>query len=189
MRAHPSFKARLSTLSDRGDIERVRFHIAVAYGRPPDTGNHVEPLLIECLRPLCKPELAVSAGLRTPRDLAGVTLIHSSNALTWADYLRRVGQSELRPANELWLDRSTMAIDAAVNGLGVVLESEILAAEELRDGRLVAPFGPDAFAVEVTSYYLVRSKTYRLRTEVAAFEDWLRAAVANGSAQQPAIPN
>ncbi len=44
-----------------------------------------------------------------------------------------------------------MAIEAAVSGLGVVLESELLAAQELSDGRPVAPFGDQASAVARTS--------------------------------------
>ena len=70
-----------------------------------------------------------------------------------------------------------MAIEAAVNGLGVVLESEILAADELRDGRLVAPFANPEFSVEVTSYFLVRSGGSRNSTEMVAFEKWLRTAI------------
>ena len=138
--AHPEVGIRLSTLSGCDEIETGRFDIAISYGRPPDTSKRVAPLLVERLRPLCSPALAAAAELRVPRDLANATLIHSVNALTWTAYLRIVGEDGLRAANELWLDRSTMAIEAAVGGLGVVLESEILAADELRDGRLIAPF-------------------------------------------------
>lgn len=175
LRAHPGARIRLSTLSGRAELESARFDIAIAYGRPPDTVEHVEPLLVERLRPLCSPAFAASANLRHPVDLRRATLIHSVNALTWTEYLRGFGQADLQPANELWLDRSTMAIEAAVSGLGVVLESEILAAEELRDGRLVAPFGTE-FQVETTSYYLVRSGSYRSGPYGRLFESWLREA-------------
>ncbi len=74
-----------------------------------------------------------------------------------------------------------MVIDAAVDGLGVVLESEILAEEEMRDGRLVAPFGKDAHTVETTSYFLVRAPGSRSGTRIAAFEKWLRAAIATAN--------
>src|SRR5471030_3281522 len=138
LRANPDVRVRLSTMSTHNEFESSRFDIAITYGAPPASQRHVEPLLVERLRPLCSPALASALDLRTPKDLARATLIHSVNALTWGDYLRRVGAEELRPSHELWLDRSTMAIDAAVDGLGVILESEILAEEEMRDGRLVA---------------------------------------------------
>ena len=177
VRNHPNVKIRLSTLSSFEELETARFDIAIAYGRPPAPQREVEPFLRERLRPLCSPALAGALGLRTPADLAKATLIHSANALTWVDYFRQVGAGAVEPANELWLDRSTMAIEAAANGLGVVLESEILATEELRDGRLMAPFG-DAYTVEVTSYFLVKSTSFRSDTQVSVFEKWLREAIA-----------
>ena len=124
--------------TSHNEFQNSSFDIAITYGAPPASPGasrrHVEPLLVERLRPLCSPGLAAALDLKTPNDLARATLIHSVNALTWVDYFRRVGAGDLRPSHELWLDRSTMAIDAAVDGLGVVLESEILAAGELRDG-------------------------------------------------------
>ena len=72
-----------------------------------------------------------------------------------------------------------MAIEAAVSGLGVVLESQILTEQEMRDGRLVAPFADPA--IETTSYYLVRPKGYRSGTKSAAFETWLRAALGKAN--------
>lgn len=181
LRANPEIRVRFSTISTADDLENSRFDIAIAYGSPTATGRHVEPLLVERLRPLCAPALASAIGLRTPQDLARATLIHSANALSWNEYFRRVGAGDVRPVNALWLDRSTMAIDAAVGGLGVVLESEILAADELRDGRLVAPFGENAHTVETTSYFLVRSPSSRGSPQIAAFEKWLRAAIATAN--------
>jgi LysR family transcriptional regulator, glycine cleavage system transcriptional activator len=175
---NPDMRVRLSTLSTHEDLGTSRFDIAIAYGLPPSNQSHVEPLLVERLRPMCSPALASSFALRAPKDLERVTLIHSVNALTWVEYLRRVGVGGLRPHNELWLDRSTMAIEAAVSGLGVVLESEILAGDELRDGRLIAPFAHPKFSVEATSYFLVRSGSSRNSAETVAFEQWLRTAIA-----------
>jgi LysR family transcriptional regulator, glycine cleavage system transcriptional activator len=177
LRANPKVRIRLSTLSDHDDLETTRFDIAIAYGHPNTSKLDVEPLLLERLRPLCSPALAATLALHTPQDLLRATLIHSSNGLTWSEYFRRVCGEEVRPDNELWLDRSVMAIEAAVDGLGVVLESELLAAEELNDGRLIAPFNDAQFSIEVTSYYLVRSRGYKTSSQAAAtFETWLRSA-------------
>jgi LysR family glycine cleavage system transcriptional activator len=120
-----------------------------------------------------------------PADLARATLIHSVNALTWSDYLRRIGRSDVRPSNELWLDRSTIAIDAAVAGLGlgVVLESALLAEQELRDCRLVQPFDDQAFGVDAESYFLVRPPGFRNGTQVGKFETWLRLSIKLGADQ------
>jgi LysR family glycine cleavage system transcriptional activator len=179
--ANPAVKIRLSTLTDHDDLDTTRFDIAIAYGAPSATRRHVEPLLTERIRPLCSPGLASAVGLRSPKDLARATLIHSANALTWVEYLRRVGSEGVRPHHELWFDRSTMAIDAAVSGLGVILESEILANRELGDGKLIAPFADPRFEVQTTSYFLVKAAGSKNRTEIAAFERWLRAAIATAN--------
>lgn len=177
LKAYPDTRIRLSTLSERDDLETTQFDVAIVYGVRPDTKKHVEPLLTERLRPLCSPALVSAARLRVPADLTRVTLIHSANALTWTDYLRQVGQGGLRPDKEIWLDRSAMALDAAVGGLGVVLESDLLASEELRAGTLVAPFGDTEFWVETTTYYLVRSKSRRNSTQITVFESWLHSKI------------
>jgi LysR family glycine cleavage system transcriptional activator len=75
-----------------------------------------------------------------------------------------------------------MAIDAAVEGLGVVLESELLAADELKKGTLVAPFDP-RFEVETVSYYLVRSAEAKNRFHVGSFESWLRMKITAANLQ------
>jgi LysR family transcriptional regulator, glycine cleavage system transcriptional activator len=80
-----------------------------------------------------------------------------------------------------------MAIDAAVEGLGVVLESEILAADELEKGTLVAPFHAPEFEVETISYYLVRSVEAKGRGHVAAFEAWLRMKIAAANLQMTTL--
>jgi LysR family glycine cleavage system transcriptional activator len=172
---HPGIGIRLSTIADLRDLETLRFDLAIAYGRPPvANGRQAEPLLAERLRPLCSPRLIEQVKLQDLSDLSQATLIHSSNALTWTEYLRKVGGANIKAHHELWFDRSTMAIDAAVEGLGVVLESELLAADELKKGTLVAPFDHSRFEVEAVSYYLVRSAEAKSRTHVNAFESWLR---------------
>ncbi|WNJ89834.1 LysR substrate-binding domain-containing protein [Bosea sp. 685] len=179
LNAHPDVRIRLSTLCYRDDIEADSFDIAVAYGRPAVSHKLIEPLLMERLRPLCSPAHAATARLRTPKDLERATLIHSVNALTWPAYMRKIGAGSVRCANEVWLDQSDMAIEAAVRGVGVILESEVLAGDELNKGELVSLFGDKQFSVDLTTYYIVKSRRQRRGNHVDAFEKWLRAAVAS----------
>ena len=179
--AYPDVKVRLTTLSGSEDLEAGGYDVAIAYGRPTGSHREVTPLLVERLRPLCSSALAAALRLRAPRDLCRATLIHSKNALTWADYFRRLNHPHLQPANELWLDRSSMAIEAAVSGLGVVLESELLTERELADGRLVAPFDDPTCSIETASYFLVKSRKSRPSSQSAAFERWIRAALTEAT--------
>jgi LysR family glycine cleavage system transcriptional activator len=176
LKANPHFQVRLVTLHTH-ELDANRYDIAIAHGPQPPGLKFVEPLLIERLRPLCSPQLVEQLGLRSPQDLVKTTLIHSNNPLNWVDYFRRIGNLVIKPAHDLWLDRSAMAIEAAVNGLGVVLESDILAENELRDGRLVAPFCDHDFTVENVSYYLIRSSSMRNALEAEEFRKWLHEEI------------
>jgi LysR family transcriptional regulator, glycine cleavage system transcriptional activator len=171
-------RVRVSTLDDPASVQNTRFDIALCYGAPAAPEMTVVPLIVERVRPLCSPALALALGLRSPSDLSRATLIHSANAVTWSAYFQHLGIGVAQGHSELWLDRSTMAIEAAVHGLGVVLESDILTEDEFRDGRLVAPFDAQNPGLPATSsYFLVTPRGYRSRRPCAAFTDWLQSAV------------
>jgi len=78
-----------------------------------------------------------------------------------------------------------MAIDAACRRSRVVLESELLAADELKKGTLVAPFDP-RFEVETVSYILCGPPTQKSRFYVGAFESWLRMKITAANLQTTA---
>jgi LysR family glycine cleavage system transcriptional activator len=108
--------------------------------------------------------------------------------VTWTDYLRQLGLANLRPASEFWLDRSSMAIEAAVSGQGIVLEGEILVEQELRDGTLIAPFDDKTCSIVATSYYLVRPKGFRSGSQTTAFEKWLQSALDDANLTKQRSP-
>jgi LysR family transcriptional regulator, glycine cleavage system transcriptional activator len=72
------------------------------------------------------------------------------------------------------LDRSHMAIDAAVNGIGIALESDLMMWRELRDGALVCPIPDPPPASRVTQWLVCPHDRLRQR-RVRAFLDWVQA--------------
>lgn len=126
--------------------------------------------------PMCSPALARRLKLRTPGDLARATLIHSANLTTWADWLEAAGVDPPKANAPLWFDRSTLAIEAAIEGSGVILESDLLTAAERKARTLVAPFraGP---RIRTVSYYLVHRADGPLKPACRVFIDWLCAAL------------
>ena len=174
---HPSIRVRLDTSTEPPDFTARNFELAICYGRPaPSTGITVIPLVSEQVMPLCSPALVRRLRLRNPADLSRATLIHSSNRTNWSDWLAeaRVGPPDANTA--LWFDRSSLAIEAAVDGGGVILESDFLTAVEREAGTLVAPFlkGPH---LRTLSYYLVYRTGRTLKPACHVFIDWLRDAV------------
>jgi LysR family glycine cleavage system transcriptional activator len=64
-----------------------------------------------------------------------------------------------------------MSVNAAVDGLGVCLESLILVERELQTGRLVAPFGYEGLAVNGYTLLVLRSRAEL--PKIRWFTDWL----------------
>lgn len=185
MAEHPDIRLRVATIANSASIATIRFDVAICYEVPVIADMNVTPFTSERIRPLCSPGLASALSLRTLSDLRRATLIHSANSVTWDAFFRQLGASSIRPYNEMWLDRSTMAIEAAVAGLGVALESDILTQNECAEGQLVAPFDDEQASITANAYHLVTPRGYRSRHYCAAFVDWLRASISPGN-QPPA---
>lgn len=179
LRRRPDLRVRVEAAADRqrlGDAD-----VGIFYGAPAEPGLSVRPLIREQVAALCSPRLlAEGPSLMVPDELAAHVLIHARNRLRWRDWLRDVGAGDLVVRQELSVERSTMAIDAAVRGVGVILESVFLAADEIRSGLLVEPFGIDMRSAPEDAYFLATRADATVREPVAAFLDWL-AQEAGGS--------
>lgn len=117
------------------------------------------------------------------RQLAGARLIHSVKArYQWDLWLAVHGVDMPVQQAPLRFDRSSMAIQLARDGAGVVLDSVTLAFEEMQRGTLV-PLSPAFDAVEFPAYWVVCPARHMNRRIVRLFIDWLRA---NGARFQAA---
>lgn len=168
---HPRIELRLACGTDYARFEADEFDIDIVYGRPKSTGVVVIPLGEELLTPLCSPEIAKQ--IRLPDDLLKFQLLQSERKqIRWPTWLE---------ANELLFDtqqgarfdRSFLTIAAAVDGLGVALESSRLAERELRVGRLVRPLAGVEKEIRNTEHYLVFSDATHCRHTIEAFLKWL----------------
>ena len=138
--------------------------------------------IAERLTPVCAPSLrARLPAAPSPADLLSLPLIDARNTIGWAEWLARFN-GEVPTARIIHgprLDRSQLAIEAALDGLGVVLESDLLIESELRDGRLVALFSQDdGLRIEGAGYCVVAGQGRRQPRRVACFTDWLRSQLS-----------
>src|SRR5918997_1666054 len=137
LRDHPEIEVRLAAGTDYTRFLNDEFDADIVYGPPRQEGLVVMPLGEETVTPLCAPELA--RAIQAPIDLFHHVLIESeTKQVRWSDWFARNGLPAPRPQG-VRLDRSFLAIAAAVDGLGVTLESTRLAEGELAGGRLVRP--------------------------------------------------
>jgi LysR family glycine cleavage system transcriptional activator len=172
---HPDIRVRLNATEQKVNFHRRPVDVAICHVTPEDPDLHVEVLLSEQFLPLCAPKYR----LDFPRELAGMPLIETErNPVTWAMWLEshRVTNVDLRTA--LRIDPSAMALQAAVEGLGVVLESDLLARQEIASRQLVCPFPTDSIQPISRNYHVVYAASRAREPSIAAFAVWLRSLVA-----------
>ena len=178
MERHPDIDTRISANPNFSDFTSDGVDVAIRFGHGHYRGLHIEPLMEEWVVPLCAPHLMASGPpLARPSDLAEHTLIHdeslnfSPDAPTWDDWLKAAGVGSLDNSRRLRFSNADHAIDAAVEGGGVVLGRSVIAANDIRSGRLVAPF--ELPLSSGMSYYLVCPPGAHKHAKVRAFRDWL----------------
>jgi LysR family glycine cleavage system transcriptional activator len=140
-RAHADVEVRLVTSERLADFVSDGIDIAVRYGRGQYPGLKAELLMEEGVFPVCSPKLLEGPHpLRAPADLKHHTLIHDDFHIDWSMWLRTAGVEGVDPHRGPRLHSSDHAVQAAVQGEGVVLGRSGLVGDDLAAGRLVRPF-------------------------------------------------
>jgi len=173
---HPQIQLRLAELapqatSHRGAQGVVRIVPAARLADPlvtPFIQNHVGPVMTPSL-----------ARRFAPDPLAAPRLAAQSHPQGWAIWAAVAGY-ELAPAPEQPFPHVHFALDAALAGLGVAIASWPLVAEEIAEGRLVAPLG---FRRAESAFALLAAPGGESRA-LAAFRRWLM----DQGAKTPAPP-
>lgn len=152
--------------------------VTIRFGRGRYPGARVDKLFNAAYWPVCSPRLMRGPKpLRTPDDLRHHTLLHddtvrdTAERLSWEAWLKAANVTGVDVARGPRFTNSALAIDAAVDGLGVALGVKPLVAQDIAAGDLVAPFD-----IEVESgfaYYLVCDEAIADRPQVEAFRTWL----------------
>ena len=171
IRENPHIDLRLSASTEYARFEQDDFDLDIVYGEPRPSPYKTIPLAVEELTPLCSPQLAER--LKKPEDLYTLTLIQCDVQLyQWKGWFEA---NNLTPPHNYGLrfDRSFMAIAAAVDGLGVVLESKLLAEREIASGRLVCPLVSSTSEVHYIGHYLVFPQHQHMHFALEVFKTWL----------------
>ncbi|MGJ7546945.1 LysR substrate-binding domain-containing protein [Pseudomonas alloputida] len=171
MSKHPGIELRISASTDYATFEDDDFDLDIVYGEPLHSTHEITPLAIEELTPLCSPSLA--SELTSSQDLYNQLLIQSEGqSVQWKGWFA-ANSMPIPTSFGLAFDRSSMGISAAVDGLGVVLESTLLAERELATGKLVAPLREVSQSVRYVAHRLVHPRRPRQQDAVAQFKNWI----------------
>lgn len=173
MDRYPDFDLHLEVTDAPVDFSTGHVDVALRYG----TGNYpmatAERIMNETVFPVCAPEYLVRVGaLPSARDLAKCQLIHEIGmTTTWERWFAMMDLPYPRMRGP-GFSHGSMSIEAAIRGEGVALGRSVLVAEDLAQGRLVAPFQRAKLEVE-WGYDLVYRTGNQDHPKVRAFRSWI----------------
>ncbi|MEO1199376.1 MAG: transcriptional regulator GcvA [Pseudomonadota bacterium] len=187
---YPEIELRIAANLKLIDFAEDKVDVAIRFGGGDYPGVAVDKLFDDFVVPMMSPAYRVGGrAIERPADLVEATLLHDDSLKQldpeggWVRWFRHAG---LHGGNALRGPRFTHAdhaIDAAIDAAGVVLGRLALARRDLRDGRLVAPFGParsTGFA-----FWLAYPPLARERDKVAAFKAWIDEECTLYEAEDP----
>jgi len=179
---HEGIEFDLRVTEALSDFKAEGIDLGIRLGRGGWPGMHAVKLFDEALTPVCTPAYREKLNLRTPADLERATFLR--NPWTpWARWFKGVNLDWPEPASGPLFDDSTLLLRAALDGQGVALGRQWLAVEEIRAGKLVAPF--DIAVRDDFAYWIVWPTGRNLAADAARFRDWLQAKAA---AEEPPCP-
>ncbi len=184
---HPDIDLRLAGSLDHVDSEsnrltvRERFRngeitVGIRFGRGDYPGCRADRLFGVSAMLLCSPSLmAGKHPLLSPQDLKFHTLLHDDTPWEgrpdWKTWMAAAGVTDMDVKRGPHFIPVQLVHQAAMEGQGVALCIDVLAADDIAAGRLVSPFG---IRVPVSgAYFLVCLEESSEEPTVVAFRDWM----------------
>lgn len=167
---HPDVEVHTTTAGPTA-LLRPEWTCSLRLGRDPTPGLLGDALFSPRMTPVCSPALA--RRLKSPKDLYAVTLLDVvPTADDWDLWLRQAGLDAARAARRQVYPFHAFSLQAALDGLGVAMGLHPYVIDDLRAGRLVAPF---ALHVEKpTGWFLMYRKESAGQPAFEQFRKWVR---------------
>jgi LysR family glycine cleavage system transcriptional activator len=175
---HPGIDIQILT-----SFRPIQFHaedvdMASFVGKSLPSGLEGVRLFEDEILPVCSPALLRGREpLTAPRDFADFTLLYSVRRMDdWNRWLTMMGAPDVQLLRSLSFENSSLAIQAAIDGLGIAMIQRAYVKDQLRAGTLVAPF--EQVARSASGYYLIWSEGGSSSAAFLAFQQWILKEVA-----------
>ncbi len=176
---HPDIEVQIHPSLELSDFSREKLDVGIRNGLGDWSGLKSELLMSVHMTPLCAPSLFNGLkGSMSLDKLKQFTLIHADVSdgtglrSEWHEWLLAIGADEIDSSHGLSFEDPSMALQAAIDGLGIAMGYVELAADDLATGRLVQPF--DMEVQHPWSYYMVIPEDNIGDRQTQLFCDWLR---------------
>jgi DNA-binding transcriptional LysR family regulator len=173
-RSHPDIALSLSSSVTPTDFDSAQVDIDIRYGIPSWPRLNVIPIFQEKILPLASPEFIEQHNIQKPQDLKSLPLIQSAvNLLQWSDWFtsRKMNYSPAKFAFRF--ERTYMALEAAIQGLGVAFDSAFIADRHIQAGSLKPVFKHE-WGIKVEAHFMVFPSRHLHRPEVIEFIRWIQ---------------
>ncbi|PBB42553.1 LysR family transcriptional regulator [Mesorhizobium sp. WSM3866] len=181
---HPNVLLRIDASGRLADLDHSDIDIAIRMGDGAWPGVNAELLLAQEVFPVCVP--AIAAKLNSTEDLARTCAITDERAMiSWDSWFKAAGVEPVTFQKGARFTDPMLCLESAIAGHGVMLAWQLLTADALADGRLVAPFG--VRAESGLGYWMVTSATKSESRKVRDFKAWVREEIEATKAQFRAL--
>ncbi|MEM1302074.1 MAG: transcriptional regulator GcvA [Pseudomonadota bacterium] len=175
----PQIEVRIDGTDRLVDVSSGEADVAIRYGPGGYSNLQSDRLFGMRATPVCSPDLLRGKpALRSPADLARHTLLHvewKESEGSWRTWLLAAGETGVDPHRGPRFTKEDMAIRAALDGEGVALIGDRIAADHLASGRLVRPFSSDMSTPLIFAYFLLTPTDRQDDPKINCFRRWLLA--------------
>lgn len=183
--ANPGIELKLDSTSTILNPAQSHFDFSLRYGpEAPGPGASID-LFSEYLIPVCTPALAQQIDpYAKSAPFGSAPLLHTAPSTSdpdwpdWPMWSDTMGFTGLDLDTGAWFAYTTLAIRAMFAGQGVHLAQLSITLPALREGRLVAPFGPERCMRTGYPYRLICFDPKRQSKVQKNFVDWIVAEAA-----------
>lgn len=182
----PDLEVRLSTSHIDWDFNPDAADVGIIYTAEPTTpGIAFVHLFDATIFPVCTPDIATDlaaelAASAPAHPLSAPGMLTVYTALDdWERWMSATGIRMADGVPSTKFDNYLLAIEAAVDGLGLALVPHFMVAAELRSGRLVRPFPTEIR--QSGRWYLACRKERAEEPRIAKFRTWLLGLVGDNA--------
>ncbi|MBI3145390.1 MAG: XRE family transcriptional regulator [Pseudogulbenkiania sp.] len=172
---HPQAELNISSSTDLVDMNRGEVDLAIRWGPGGYPGVQYERLMGDARFAAVSPSFNGGVMPSEPAQLADLPLLRIEGE-GWVPWFRHAGLDWDEPVTGLKLSDSGMAIQAAIDGQGIVLARRSLASRAIRSGQLVRLFDVDS--PTSWSYWLIRPEQQQETPLLQEFVSWLKQEMA-----------
>jgi len=177
--SYPDVEVQLQPSLDLLNFNRDGIDVGIRTGLGNWPGMRSELLMPVHMTPFCSPKLLEAGGdIKTVEDLRRFTLLHADVSLgigfesEWREWLKAMGAHDVVGMYSLSFHDPGLALQAAIDGLGIAMGYAELAVDDVENGRLVRPFAEEV--KHPWSYYIVTVEGDNRNDQISKFCEWLR---------------